>query len=105
MSIWKRLAGAAAGLAEDAHMGGLGHFFHHDNDGNALHGLSKADLERIDEHGAVDAGQQREQEDRAEQRDEHVPAVSRDREEEQRDHTDESAERDQGTAGDPGFHR
>ena len=40
MSIWKRLAGAAAGLAEDAHMGGLGHFFHHDNDGNAQHQIA-----------------------------------------------------------------
>ena len=47
MSIWGKLAGAAAGLTEGAHMSGPvrgllgalagGHIFHHDNDSSAQH--------------------------------------------------------------------
>ena len=47
MSIWGRLAGAAAGFAEGAHVSGPvrgllgalagGHIFHHDNDSSAQH--------------------------------------------------------------------
>ena len=75
-----------------------------DDDGDALDGATEAGLERGDEDLAVDARDEREQQDRHEDRDEDVPLEARDGEEEQGDDADKPGQRDQCTVGDLGVH-